>query len=178
MIEYRICSRCKTEKPSSEFYFKKTQNKFNSWCKSCCKVIANARHKGIICKVEKSPSEYVLNCALYRLDGNVRNNCYMKQRRGKLCKKTLHIKDLRKLYYSQSGKCYYTGLPMKLVSETKRDPYLMSLDRIDSIRGYVPGNVVMCCLGMNWLRNTHSEDVLLKALKNFYEGAMIIGKIM
>lgn len=53
----------------------------------------------------------------------------------------------------------------------------MSLDRIDSIRGYVTGNVVMCCLGMNWLRNTHSEDVLLKALKNFYEGAMIIGKI-
>lgn len=174
---YRTCTRCKEEKLLSEFYFKKTQNKFCSWCKSCCKEVASARHRGIVLRVEKSPEEYVLNCGLYRLDGNIRSGCYTKQRRGKQCEKTLHIKDLRKLYHDQLGKCYYTGILMKVVSDVKRDPYLMSLDRINPTRGYVEGNVVLCCLGMNWLKNTHSEDVLFNSLKDFYKGATAIGKI-
>lgn len=66
---------------------------------------------------------------------------------------------------------------MKLSSDFKKDPLLMSVDRIDSNKGYVEGNVVLCCLGMNWLKNIHDEPTTMDCLKKFYEGAKTIGKI-
>jgi hypothetical protein len=31
----RVCSHCKEEKPIVEFYFRKAENRYGSWCKSC-----------------------------------------------------------------------------------------------------------------------------------------------
>jgi len=84
--------------------------------------------------------------------------------------------ELRKIYESQAGKCYYTGIPMKLASYSK-DPLLMSIDRIDYKIGYDETNIVLCCLGMNWLKNIHDETTMFNALKLFYEGAKSNHKI-
>jgi hypothetical protein len=51
------------------------------------------------------------------------------------------------------------------------DPFLMSIDRRDPSKGYVEDNVVLCCLGVNYLKNTGSESLLYKALEVFYKGA-------
>jgi len=34
-MESKTCPKCKETKPTSEFHFKKTENRFNSWCKQC-----------------------------------------------------------------------------------------------------------------------------------------------
>lgn len=34
-MENKYCSHCKTEKSLKEFHFKKTENRFSSWCKKC-----------------------------------------------------------------------------------------------------------------------------------------------
>jgi thiol-disulfide isomerase/thioredoxin len=35
MEEKKLCSKCGSTKKVDEFYFKKTENRFNSWCKKC-----------------------------------------------------------------------------------------------------------------------------------------------
>lgn len=56
---------------------------------------------------------------------------------------------LERLWESQGGKCYYTGLPMTL--EVGSD-HTVSLDRLDNDRGYEVGNVVLCCRRVNAMK--------------------------
>lgn len=84
--------------------------------------------------------------------------------------------DIRDLYTQQQGKCYYTGLEMKLKCETTRDPLMLSCDRLDSSKGYTRGNAVLCCYGINMLKGMHSEEILYKSLEDFYKGATALGK--
>lgn len=41
----KICSKCKEEKNIDEFYFKKSEKRFNSWCKKCVYQSQNDRRK-------------------------------------------------------------------------------------------------------------------------------------
>lgn len=84
---------------------------------------------------------------------------------------------LRELYNKQKGRCYYTGVEMALLSEKKMDPFLMSIDRQDSSKGYIEGNIVLCCLGINYLKNTGAPSLMYKALEVFYKGAKHEGHI-
>lgn len=34
-MEKKFCVKCKTEKPLKNFYFKKSENRYDSWCKEC-----------------------------------------------------------------------------------------------------------------------------------------------
>jgi len=34
-MDAKICSRCRESKPTSEFYFNKTQNRRTTWCRDC-----------------------------------------------------------------------------------------------------------------------------------------------
>lgn len=73
------------------------------------------------------------------------------------------------LYEKQNGKCYYLDCDMKLNPENKRDYYLISLDRIDSSKGYNKKNVVLCCWGVNKAKSD-------TPLKQFIEMCSIIYK--
>ena len=178
---YKVCSRCKVNKPSTEYYLYQDVKlglrgrKPSSWCKECCKLVANARHKGIVMKVTKVPN--IMTKAMARLSGNIHSACYIKYNRGKDCHNEMTIAHLRELYSKQNGKCFYKDVTMKLENNLKKDPLLISVDRIDSTKGYMEGNVVLCCLGMNWLKNIHDEQITMNCLKTFYEGAKSIGKI-
>ena len=41
----RTCTKCNKEKNNTEFYFKKTENRYNSWCKSCVYQLQKERWK-------------------------------------------------------------------------------------------------------------------------------------
>lgn len=60
--------------------------------------------------------------------------------------------DVIDLFRHQKGKCYWTGVPMK-VSKYRHDPYQPSLDRLDNNLPHTIDNVVLCCLSMNLGRN-------------------------
>ena len=71
---------------------------------------------------------------------------------------------LKALWEDQKGACPHTGQRLELVSKyTKRktQPYQASLDRIDSSKGYIKGNVQFVALTYNYAKNRFShEDVL------------------
>jgi hypothetical protein len=58
----------------------------------------------------------------------------------------LTLDDIENMLEGQGGKCHYTGLPLVLEANSQKT---ISLDRIDSSRGYVPSNVVLCCTFVN-----------------------------
>lgn len=46
---------------------------------------------------------------------------------------------------------------------------VMSWDRVDSTIGYVPGNVVLCCLWFNKLKSSMSTDQMIVCLQRLLE---------
>ena len=44
-METKICSKCKIQKSINEFHFKKTEGRYNSWCKECLYILQKNRWK-------------------------------------------------------------------------------------------------------------------------------------
>lgn len=83
----------------------------------------------------------------------------------------LTLQDLKDLWEKQQGICPYTGwkliLPLSSGGwKTLDAPELKaSLDRIDSSKGYIGGNVQFTSVMANWAKNNLEEDKLLKFCK-------------
>lgn len=70
----------------------------------------------------------------------------------------LTVEVVRQLWKEQDGKCYWWKIPMHVITDTPRSPYLPSLDRVDSSRGYTVGNVVICCWAANAAKGVCEAD--------------------
>jgi hypothetical protein len=68
----------------------------------------------------------------------------------------LNLKYLLSLWDSQGGKCFYTGYDLiePVWYGRGRNWNIASIDRVDSSKGYVRGNVVWCC----WACNSGKSD--------------------
>ena len=83
-------------------------------------------------------------------------NC---KKRYKECSITLD--DLYEQWQKQNGICPYSGIKLKIATYTKnhKDPiYAASIDRIDSTKGYIPGNIQFVSTCLNYLKNTMSDS--------------------
>lgn len=70
--------------------------------------------------------------------------------------------DIFEMYKSQDGLCSLTGIAMRVDAPkvgNAIDPYLMSIDRIDSNRGYVKGNVRLVIWAINLGMSAWGESV-------------------
>lgn len=48
-----------------------------------------------------------------------------------------------------------------------RDPWRVSLDRIDNSKGYIPGNVQLVCAIYNVAKNVYTDDILMDFCRDF-----------
>lgn len=62
---------------------------------------------------------------------------------------SITLSDLEALWEKQEGMCAYTRHPMSL---TKGSSNKVSIDRLDSARGYVIGNLVLCGVRVNLMK--------------------------
>ncbi len=62
------------------------------------------------------------------------------------------VDEMLDAYASQQGKCHYTGRPLDYKPGS---PDTLSIDRVDSNRGYVKDNVVLCL----WTINLMKQDL-------------------
>lgn len=67
----------------------------------------------------------------------------------------LTLEHLVELYHKQNGLCYISNVEMSL---DKHSPKTMSLDRIDSLKGYVIGNVALCTDFINNAKSNYPID--------------------
>lgn len=75
----------------------------------------------------------------------------IKKREGKKAELTITMEDIFEQFKKQEGKCFYTGLPLI----PQKGWYSISLDRLDSDKGYVKNNIVICC----WIINNMKQDI-------------------
>lgn len=76
---------------------------------------------------------------------------------------------LKDLWETQKGICPYTGIKMELcrpISKNRirrrvRIPNSASLDRIDSAKGYIKGNVEFVCYSVNLAKNDFTREEML-----------------
>jgi hypothetical protein len=73
---------------------------------------------------------------------------------------------LRTLYHKQDGKCYYTGTELTF---RPNESATLSLDRVDSTRGYVKGNLVFCTWEVNSMKQDMSMDRFIELCSILHE---------
>lgn len=88
---------------------------------------------------------YSLHGALSVLYYTAQTSSKIRQERGRKCEFDITQNDIRHLWDSQDGKCYYSGIPMNY----DRNDWRVSLERTDTQQGYTKKNIVLCCLEFN-----------------------------
>ena len=129
----RKCPVCKEIKLLQDWY----PNNL-SRCKICDKIKRQKHYQKVATKHVSS----VENFLKYKL-----GNC--SQKKNVLI--TITHKDLIDQYNLQNGKCFYSGRPLAIEMRTKSLDSL-SIDRVDSSKGYTPDNIVLCCSIINIMK--------------------------
>lgn len=79
----------------------------------------------------------------------------VKQARYRKKEFSLTIEDVTAIYHKQNGLCYYTNKPMDFIYGSNDK---LSLDRVDSSKGYTLGNVVLCRKYVNIAKSNHTIE--------------------
>lgn len=90
----------------------------------------------------------------------------------------LPVHVLWDIYANQDGKCAVTGVKLSHLKGTQRhkNPWAISIDRIDSDLGYIPQNVRLVCHWYNNAKNTWDDQVCLEAFNHWKKAERKNGK--
>jgi len=139
------CNKCGIEKPLSEY--SKDNDKKSKHKKICktCKSIYDQQYRSIL----KNKIKSLFNDAYKRHKENKKEGDF-----------DLSPQYLNNLYNEQNGKCFYSNIPMNVNGSWK-----ISLERLDTSKTYMEGNVVFCVLEMN-VQSNFSEKKLIDMVPN------------
>lgn len=150
------CSYCKIlfDKPVKEFNRRSKLGITKFYCSRSCSAKLN---KNAIANKGKSAH-----------NKNNHNPFLEYVRRAKVRKKfkvNIDSKYLEELWNNQKGKCALSNIPIEHPKYNKNINYMASLDRIDSSKGYVKGNVQFVSCAINYAKHT-KEDSSIKEFIN------------
>lgn len=130
-------------------------------CKSCVLKDAKNKYNNL---TEEDKSSYI------KKQGKWQDNNFLKYRllqaksraksKGIVCE--IDVDYLKYLLIKQNNKCFYSGIEMEM---NRAGSYTASIDRIDSNKGYVVGNIVFVIWAVNTMKNDLSEDEFLNIIK-------------
>jgi hypothetical protein len=142
-IATKLCSDCKTVKPISEYSKHTTKDGFRTWCRVCQKErdSKRARANPFAALIAAVKSRAKTKGWEFDLDED-----YLRSLDCDICS---YLEE--PIYWRKGhGKC--ASIDSK------------SLDRIDSAKGYVRGNVIICSMRANRLKSDlHPEELFLFA---------------
>lgn len=165
---YRRCRQCREVKELNETNFLKRthvhSSEYGGWrgrCRLCYNKLA--RNKQEISHADRAITKrYRLKQAKTKPFLLLFNTAKGNSRRQKR-EFTIIKADVSNLWNKQKGLCYYTGRPMKFELCCNDS---CSLDRIDSSKGYVKDNIVLCQRQVNIMKNDASVDELIQFCKD------------
>lgn len=160
VVECYICSK-PVSKPTKEVKRRLKEGHIKFYCNNSCSIHDIPSMKdgtGSKSKVtEFSPFKYFISKIKKKPDA--KRNYYGPS--------DLTCENLKELWDAQRGICPYTGYSMELPINTtrlgvKNLTKRASLDRIDSSKGYIQGNVEFVCLPVNLGKSSSSKEKMLE----------------
>lgn len=160
MNEVKTCGQCKATKQTFDFYKDKTKKLgVASTCKECAKELSYKYYLKNNKSINKRISVYAKSYTPKfnrDIDSRLRNLCT--KARGRSKEFNLIDTDLLDLWDKQNGRCAYTKLPLLA---TANQFNTVSLDRVDSSKGYVVGNIQLVCAAINKMKQEYTEEMFL-----------------
>ena len=160
MDEVKTCRKCGETKSVLSFNKDKTK-KFGvgGECKPCA---SKTTHDYYI----KNSDHIKRRVSKYNESYFPKYNRSVISRLKSLCTKAKHRtkefdiidQDLFDLWKNQNGRCAYTKLPLLA---TANQFNTVSLDRVDSSKGYVVGNIQLVCSAINKMKQEYTEEMFL-----------------
>ena len=163
------CTHCGSFFPVSQFYTSgKRRNgdpKYNSWCKDCIKSKQASYHL-------KTWGEERLQRSAYKRTKTVGSYlAYLLTKARARGECELEPSDLENLWNAQGGRCSLTGWEMTRALGKGLVHTNASIDRIDSSRGYVHGNVQLVCRAANMAKSNLASEELVALCRAIVEKA-------
>lgn len=157
------CDNCGQDynKPISEYNRNKKFNR-HSFCSRSCSAIFNSKNR----KNRNIKFDHLLE-----YNKNKKSNSflyYMRSVRQRFKEYNITIDDLKNQWLVQNEMCVYSGIRLQLASYTTTDInpiYRASLDRIDSNKGYIKGNIQFVSTSINYMKNKLSHDETIELCK-------------
>ena len=170
----RICNICNVEKPIEEFRLCRTKYRYKK-CKKCtnttyCKICnkkAGGKKKCARCYDEARGVVREFKCRKHSLESWLKMLLRSTKLSGKTRNRPVKENDLDfdlllGLWEKQNGLCAITNMAMNTQST---DITSASVDRIDPLRGYLKGNVMLTCQWVNMGRNRTEMEKFKAILK-------------
>jgi len=158
-IKERLCTECGEDDPSAFGYRRASR------CKECQKKRERERH------YEHSKDiNYVIKRRLEAIASSKKfkekNRLAVTARRARKKGLAFELTDsfFKELVKKQENKCAYSGIEFE-----KEGPFALSIDRIDSDKGYLQNNVQLVCIMINVMKNKFSEKEFLKVIEVIYK---------
>lgn len=154
------CCGKEFEKPVSEYNRNLKLGRANYCSRSCAGKMSNKNSKNV-----GNPSTLIPN---NRRDQYTPFRYYLRNAKKRFKEFDLNLEYLKQLWEKQKGVCPYTGIKLKLAEykANHNDPiYTASLDRIDSNKGYIKGNVQFISTAINYMKNNMSNEDTIKLCK-------------
>lgn len=153
----QICKLCNINKKLHEFYakgcFADGTQKYQTRCKTCVLELSKQKHLiNYPSKSEKrsaSPKNFL---------SNIHNKA---SKRKQHLGFDIDLMFLLKIYEDQKGLCALSGVEMTYIAGRGRIDTNISLDRIDSSRGYLRDNVQLVCTVVNRMKQDLSQAELV-----------------
>ena len=107
----------------------------------------------------------------YQIDGNAfLSNLFSmvkssakNRAKGRILPVTVTKQDIERLIIKSNGKCALSGFKLTIV---RNSPFKASLDRIDSSKGYIKGNIQVVAKCVNIAKNNLSQKDFIKMCKS------------
>lgn len=151
------CDCCGKEfqKPISEYKRNLALGRSNYCSRSCSGKSCNKNGK------QKGNYESIKDYTYNRLDEFTPFRYYLRNVRKRFKECTITLQDLKDQWEKQQGICPYSGI--NLVLQTYKNHsndiiFSASLDRIDSSKGYIPGNIQFVSTAINYMKSTMSDE--------------------
>lgn len=147
-----------------EIFYKKhkfSQIKHHTCSRSCRNEMIKTLYKG-----DENPRALKLN----KIEKFFYDRIYTIKRRSDIkgWEFNLTYKDLLEIYEKQGKCCYYTKLPLRLFGPKNYDT--LSVDRIDSNKGYSKDNIVLALLCVNMFKSNYDLKDMKEVFKSLEMG--------
>jgi len=147
-----ICATCKLAKEEEAFGPDK-RNRCRNFKSNYCKDCSNLRSRKRLKEHSNNTNfDFYISRLYYGINDRVKNNKYKKVN---VLNSNLTKDDLINLFKKQEGKCAISGIEMTYTTGkgTGIIPDNVSVDRIDSSKGYSKDNVQLVCSIVNIMKS-------------------------